>query len=123
MKHLIIKHTGPISEVDIELQRINLLIGEQSSGKSTINKIACYCSWVEKEISTAQSPILFEANGNFEFRLANFHKLEGFFTPKTYIEYETDVMRFSFSKKEESFRFEWKDRWAYIRTVPISSLP
>ncbi len=119
MKHLIIKHTGPINEVDIELHRINLLIGEQSSGKSTINKIACYCSWVEKEISIAQSASYFETKNNFESRLSNFHKLEGFFTPETYIEYETDVMYFSFSKKEEAFHFEWKDQWSYIRPKTI----
>lgn len=119
MKHLIIKHIGPIHKVDIELQRINLLIGEQSSGKSTINKIACYCSWVEKEISIAQSASYFAENGNFESRLAKFHKLEGFFTPETYIEYETDVMWFSFSKKHEAFHYGWKDQWNYIRSKTI----
>jgi energy-coupling factor transporter ATP-binding protein EcfA2 len=119
MKHLIIKKLGPIQDVEIELKRINLLIGEQSSGKSTINKTACYCSWVEKEISIAQSPADFEKKGIFELRFSEFHKLNGFIVPETYIEYETDVMRFSFSKKEDAFHFEWKDRWAYIRSKTI----
>ncbi|WP_352422977.1 AAA family ATPase [Proteiniphilum sp.] len=119
MKHLIIRNIGPITDVDIELKRINLLIGLQSSGKSTVNKIACYCSWVEKEISTAQSPAYFEKKGVFENRLVVFHKLEKFIHPDAYIEYETDVVRFSFSKPSEIFRFEWKDRWRYIRPKTI----
>ncbi len=119
MKHLIIRNIGPIKEVDIELKRFNLLIGLQSSGKSTINKIACYCSWVEKEICSTQSPAYFEKKDTFENRLVVFHKLEGFIHPDAYIEYETDVMHFTFSKKEEKFHFEWKDRWSYIRPKTI----
>lgn len=119
MKHLTIRNIGPINEVDIELKQFNVLIGEQSSGKSTINKIACYCSWVEKEICTTQSPSYFEKNGNFEHRLVVFHKLEGFIDQDAYIEYETDVMHFIFDKKNDKFVFEWKDRWAYVRPKTI----
>lgn len=119
MRHLIIKNIGPILSVDIELKRFNLLIGVQSSGKSTINKIACYCSWVEKEISSNQSAEYFQKPGVFEERLTVFHMLEGFFQPETYIEYETDSMRFSFSRKNETFLFEWKDRWGYMRPKTI----
>lgn len=119
MKHLVINNIGPLKEVDMELKRINLLIGLQSSGKSTINKIACYCSWVEKEIAIIQSARLFEKKGYFESNLVVFHKLEGFIHPESYIEYETDVMRFSFSKKTDSFQFNWKNRWDYIRPKTI----
>lgn len=110
---------GILEEVDIELKRINLLIGEQSSGKSTINKVACYCSWVEKEICMMQSAEYFEQPGAFESRLVEFHKLEGFIKSDTYVEYETDVLRFSFSKKDEQLRFEWKARWSYKRPKTI----
>lgn len=119
MKHLTIRNIGPINKVDIELKRFNVLIGVQSSGKSTINKIACYCSWVEKEICTTQSPSYFEKNGNFEHRLVIFHKLEGFIHQDAYIEYETDVMHFIFDKKDDKFEFKWKNRWAYIRPKTI----
>ena len=119
MKYLIIRNIEPITDVDIELKCINLLIGLQSSGKSTVNKIACYCSWVEKEICAAQSPAYFEKKGIFENRLVVFHKLERFIHPDAYIEYETDVVRFSFSKSSEIFQFEWKERWRYIRPKTI----
>lgn len=115
MKHLIIKNIGPIKDVSIELKKINVLIGLQSSGKSTISKIACYCAWVEKEIVTAQSPDFFRKKGNFESNLIVFHKLKGYFNEDSSIEYETDVMKFSFMKRDESFNFEWKNQLDYIR--------
>lgn len=119
MRHLIIKNIGPVVEVDIELKRINVLIGLQSSGKSTINKIACYCSWVEKEIATTQSADYFLEEGVFESRLVVFHKLAGFILADAVIQYETEVMRFSFSKKENRFSFEWKEKWNYVRPKMI----
>ena len=47
MKHLVIRNLGPLKEADIELKRINVIIGSQSSGKSCVLKTACYCTWVE----------------------------------------------------------------------------
>lgn len=49
MKHLIVKHIGPLDKIDIELKKVNVIIGPQSSGKSCVLKLACYCTWVEKE--------------------------------------------------------------------------
>lgn len=130
MRKLIIRSFGPIKEIDIDLKRLNVLIGEQSSGKSTINKVACYCSWVEKEIALKFSPSAFQdaseltqSNNKtasfFESRLIEFHKLEGFMHNDTYIEYETDVLHFKFSKKNNSFDFKWKDQWAFVRPKTI----
>jgi hypothetical protein len=48
MKHLIIKNVGPISYADIDLNKVNVIMGPQSSGKSTIAKIISYCQWLEK---------------------------------------------------------------------------
>ena len=55
MKHLVIRNLGPLHEADIELKRINVIIGSQSSGKSCVLKTACYCTWVEKRIELTQS--------------------------------------------------------------------
>lgn len=120
MKHLQIQHIGAIKKVSLELKRINILIGLQSSGKSTINKIACYCSWVEKEIFLDQSADAFKEKGYFESNLIHFHKLEGFIEENSFIKYESDVMSFSFSKKTEQFEFEWKkNKWDFTRSKTI----
>lgn len=122
MKYLIIKNLGPIDTVEMEMKRINLIIGPQSSGKSSVLKVACYCTWVEKRISIEQNPEKFAASGYFEKNLVSFHKLEGFIRKDTYIEYESDIMKFSFSKGDEIFQFEWKNRWDY-RKSKISYIP
>ena len=51
MARLIIRNIGPIKNVDIELNKVNVFIGEQSSGKSTIAKIISFCSWLEKTVN------------------------------------------------------------------------
>ena len=55
MKHLIIDALGPLRHVDIFLERLNVIIGPQSSGKSCVLKTASYCTWVEKRIQITQS--------------------------------------------------------------------
>lgn len=39
MKHLIVKHIGPLDQIDIELKKVNVIIGPQSSGKSCVLKL------------------------------------------------------------------------------------
>lgn len=51
MSRLIIKNIGPIKDVDIKLNKVNVFIGQQSSGKSTIAKIISFCSWLEKKFT------------------------------------------------------------------------
>ena len=48
MRRLIIRNVGPIKSLDIRLNKINVFIGPQGSGKSTIAKIISFCSWLEK---------------------------------------------------------------------------
>lgn len=122
MKHLIIKNLGPINTVEMEMKRVNLIIGPQSSGKSTVLKVACYCTWVEKRVSIEQNPERFAEPGIFEKNLVSFHKLEGFMQYDTYIEYESDIVKFAFSKEEEKFEFEWKNRWDYQKSK-VSYIP
>ena len=66
MAKLIIRNVGPIKDINIELNKINVIIGPQSSGKSTINKIACYCTWVEKKVSLEQSFDFFMERNSFK---------------------------------------------------------
>ena len=48
MAHFIIKNIGPINHTEFDLNRVNVFIGPQSVGKSTIAKIISFCLWLEK---------------------------------------------------------------------------
>ena len=117
MKHLVIRNLGPLKEADVELKRINVIIGSQSSGKSCVLKTACYCTWVEKRIELTQTADFFATEGNFLKELERFHKLKGYIKDDTYISYESDFMAFSFDNATNTFMFEWKEgRWNYRRS-------
>ena len=117
MKHLVIRNLGPLKEADVELKRINVIIGSQSSGKSCVLKTACYCTWVEKRIELTQTSDFFAKDGNFLKELERFHKLQGYIRPDTFISYESDFMAFSYDNATKTFKFDWKeDRWNYRRS-------
>ena len=117
MKHLVIRNLGPLKEVDIELKRINVIIGSQSSGKSCVLKTACYCTWVEKRIELTQTADFFATEDNFLKELERFHKLKGYIKADTFISYESDFMSFSYDNATKTFTFDWKEgRWNYRRS-------
>ena len=117
MKRLIIKNIGPLKDVDIALSKINLIIGPQSTGKSCILKIASFCAWLEKSISLNQDKRALLTRDNIDTHLIAFHNLQGYISEESFFEYETDIMKFSFSFKENESQFNWKDgRWDYRRS-------
>lgn len=85
MTHITIKNVGPIKDVELDLNKINVFMGPQSSGKSTIAKIISYCSWYEKNY-------ILEAKAlkDFYSELLEFHNLEdSYFSDDSYIEYKS----------------------------------
>ena len=83
MTHIVIKNVGPIKNVEFDLNKINVFMGPQSSGKSTIAKIISYCSWYEKNYILAAKPLK-----DFYSELVEYHNLEdAYFDDKSYIEY------------------------------------
>lgn len=122
MKRIIIRDFGPIMKADIMLQDVNIIIGEQSIGKSCVLKVACFCTWVEKRIAIEQNAKRFEKNGVFLEELVNFHRLNGYVHDNTYIGYESDFIKFSYDS-ENGFSYEWKEkRWDYKRPK-VSYIP
>lgn len=123
MKRITIREVGPLREVDIDLARVNVIVGPQSSGKSCVLKIACFCTWVEKRIELAQSAEEFLRGGFFMEELTRFHKLKGYFRKDSYIGYESDFTQFSYDVSQEKFQFQWKEnRWNY-RRPKVSYIP
>ena len=122
MKRIIIRNLGPIAEADILLKDINVVIGQQSIGKSCVLKVPCFCTWVEKRIAIEQNAKRFEKEGVFMEELVNFHRLNGYVHKDTFIGYESDFIKFSYDA-EHGFSYEWKeDRWEY-RRPKVSYIP
>jgi predicted ATPase len=120
MTKIEIKNVGPIKDVSFELNKINVFMGHQSSGKSTIAKIISHCTWVEKDVATSQSHDKYNNTNVFKEHLEKYHKLNNYFQPSSYIFYESDVVEMKY--KEEKFRIEWKSQYAYKRSK-ISYIP
>lgn len=122
MKRIIIHDFGPIMYADILLKDVNVIIGEQSIGKSCVLKVACFCTWVEKRIEIEQNTRRFEKKNAFLEELVNFHRLSGYVHQRTSIEYESDFMKFTYDNKS-GFVFEWKPaRWEFKRPK-VSYIP
>lgn len=126
MRRIVVRNFGPIEQAEVELKRVNIIIGPQSAGKSCLLKVACYCTWVEKRIQIAQSadslkqisqsPDSPKGCLHFCYLLEQFHRLKGYMRGDSYISYESDCMAFSYDQATGSFGFKWKDaRWEYLR--------
>jgi ABC-type lipoprotein export system ATPase subunit len=96
MTKIIIQNVGPISNIEMELNKINVIMGPQSCGKSTIAKIVSYCQWVEKR---------YILDGKYEEdiskQLLNFHHLDkNYFVEKSFFGYESDFITITYKGKD-----------------------
>lgn len=114
MRQLEIIKFGPIDHVLMDLKRVNVIIGPQSSGKSTILKVACFCAWLERQIMHSTQPEKFFNQQMIDERLLRFYKMTSFMTSDTVISYRNDALAFSYTAKTQKWTFEWdKKRWSY----------
>lgn len=124
MRHLTIRYFGPIKSANIEFGQINLIIGLQGSGKSCAMMAACYCAWVEKRIMLRQSAQEYMNGTTFMDGLVDYYHADGYIHhDKTYIEYVSDYMTFSYDCETNTFIHKWgRQRWNY-RRPKISYVP
>jgi ABC-type ATPase involved in cell division len=88
MVKITIRNIGPIADVDFEIKKVNIFMGPQSSGKSTIAKIISYCQWVEKRY-------ILDGEYTYDVReqLMQFHRLgDNYFSDESFFEYESDFV-------------------------------
>lgn len=94
MTHLRIRNIGPLKDTGyIPITNIMLIIGEQSTGKSTFMKVLSFCRWIEKKAMLGQYDEIVK-KGEFIRQLKEFHKLsdEYFKSGEPYVEYQSDVV-------------------------------
>ncbi|WP_455068723.1 ATP-binding protein [Prevotella nigrescens] len=116
MRHLIIRNFGALNQVDIDIDKINIIIGMQSSGKSCVLKTACHCSWVEKRLELSQKNKEFAQGSSFIDMMLDYYSMHNYIHENTYIEYETAFMKFSYDHSKQLFDMHWKrSRWNYKR--------
>ena len=126
MKKLIVHNVGPVAHVELELKRINVIIGPQSAGKSCILKLACFCAWLEKQNELLQGKYITDEDGFWQESLVEFHKINGYVKKGdgAYFSYSSSSMTFSYDFDTNKFDFKWKQagRWKYRRSR-ISYIP
>jgi len=116
-----ILNVGPIIEVKLDLNKFNVFMGEQSSGKSTIAKIISFCHWVEKDAALHQSFENYQLNKKYFIeKLETFHNLKGYFNNKSEIKFESDTIRIHY--KWNDFEISWVNQFSYKRNK-ISYIP
>lgn len=104
MADIRIKHIGPITDTGrLELRTVNLIIGKQSTGKSTLLKILSHCRWVEKLVSlnrhvgTMPPLYAYTHHGRFLREMMTFYRFdENFFSAKSEIEYHGPMVNIRF---------------------------
>lgn len=99
MSKFIIKNIGPINHIEIQLNRINIFIGPQASGKSTIAKILSFCLWYEKYCVKRQRIDLLK-DEKLKTALIDYHNIEGYFRDDSYFYYEGKSLIIEFKHKE-----------------------
>src|SRR3954468_768412 len=88
MEKLRIKKFGPIEHAEIDLKRINVFIGPQASGKSTLAKvISAFRSYNNLNTEWDEENFIEKLNGDYG--------LGSFFQDNTRISFETNNEKFS----------------------------
>lgn len=107
MSRLIVRNIGPIKEVDIDLKKVNVFIGAQSSGKSTLAKIISFCTWLDKHNDVTTNK---HVNGAIH-SLMSYHRLTSvYFSKDSTILYQGDNIAYAYNwSKNESLPFDIKD--------------
>lgn len=115
-----IKNLGPIKDTGlINLTDVLLVIGRQSSGKSTFMKVLCFCRWIEKKIMTSFDNTIqaYTHNKRFTRDLKQFHRIdEMYFMEDTEIIYDGDVVTILLTGVDQNAKINrkleaWEDRY------------
>lgn len=97
-----IKNIGPIKEAKFDLNKINVFMGPQSSGKSTIAKIISFCTWLDKKYARdGFFGVIKDENidvPDYIDELKSYHRLtNGYFSDESSIAFDGEEITFSYN--------------------------
>ena len=128
MQTIEIRNIGPLVETGIvPVSQVMLLIGEQSTGKSTFMKILCFCCWLEKQVMIGGDSIVSKYTHYYRFwnELKKFHHFnDEFLSDSSYIKYDGSAIQIEMPGKKRNAKIVRKPNFADIRhNLKISFLP
>ena len=128
MQTIEIRNIGPLVETGIiPVSQVMLLIGEQSTGKSTFMKILCFCCWLEKQVMIGGDSIVSKYTHYYRFwnELKKFHHFnDEFLSDSSYIKYYGSAIQIEMRGKKRNAKIVRKPKFAEIRhNLKISFLP
>lgn len=128
MQTIEIRNIGPLRETGIiPVSQVMLLIGEQSTGKSTFMKILCFCCWLEKQVMIGGDSIVSKYTHYYRFwnELKKFHHFnDEFLSDSSYIKYDGSAIQIEMPGKKRNAKIVRKPKFADIRhNLKISFLP
>lgn len=99
MAKLTIHNIGPLRDIEMTLNRFNVIIGPQSSGKSTIAKIISFCQWLEKDLVIRQG--LEDVDERLLVKvLIKYFNMGDYFRDDSAFSYDSDVISLSYADKK-----------------------
>lgn len=119
MTNLTVRNIGPGEDIQIPLNRVNIFMGPQSSGKSTIAKVISFCQWLEKDCVRRQKVSHVDDTFTQE-AFIDYHNIRGYISEDSYFLYEGRILKIEFKNKslrlsrESGFREAKISKNAYI---------
>lgn len=128
MPKIRIENIGPVADTgEIEITAIMLIVGKQSSGKSTFMKILCFCRWIEKRIMVDGENLLkkYTHYGRFLKELKKFHRFDdAFFRDDSRIIYDGDCLSIEMAGTKANVKIRKKPNFKTDRyNTKISFVP
>lgn len=121
MNRLKLINIGPISSIDIPISRVNVIIGKQSTGKSTIAKVLSFCMWLEKDIIAHQEKDYVDSD-MLRRELLSYHKITNYFNEGAYIYYEGEYISFEYYSPER-FNIELSSSFSEAKNGKVAYIP
>lgn len=101
-ERLIVRSFGPVKDINIIFRKVNIIIGDQGTGKSCVAKLFSMFKWLEKALMTEKYSLdYFEkyTDARLKKQLCGYHRIEDFFHDDSYIFYESALYIFKYENQ------------------------